>query len=175
MAVWRLVYVLEWAFVHVLTCALKISSQSGRAFESWGGEKDCVATVTLKQSADVQTQKTKKQKTTTKKQQTNKTKKPAGKNVNTQNWLVHFFVPVCFSNIVHFRFFDSTTVHSTLSDCLDPWPWIKRCLTHWCGRVVRFDVESFPENGRAKKREATQYNTAKLIQAKQNMAAPVDL
>ena len=54
----------------------------------------------------------------------------------------------------------------------DPWHWIQNCLEEWVERVFRFYEQNIRENSRARKRETTQYNTAKLTQTRPNMATP---
>ena len=57
--------------------------------------------------------------------------------------------------------------------CIDLWTWINDCLEWWYGRVFRFYGWYFRSNSLARKREATKYNTAELIQARQIMAVPI--
>ena len=46
----------------------------------------------------------------------------------------------------------------------DPWHWIKNCLEQWVQRVFRFYEQYIRKNSKARKRETTHCNTAKLNQ-----------
>ena len=59
--------------------------------------------------------------------------------------------------------------HELIDKCPDPWPWINNCLEKWLWRVFRLYRWCFRSNSLARKRRTTQYNTAELIQARQNI------
>ena len=56
-------------------------------------------------------------------------------------------------------------------ECPDPWRQIKKCLKRWAERVFRFYERHVRENSRARKRETTLYNTAKVTQPRPKIAA----
>ena len=53
----------------------------------------------------------------------------------------------------------------------DPWPWINNCFEQWHGQVFRLYVRYFSKTVERESVKQPPYNTAKLNQTNQNMAA----